>query len=141
MSKTKLPLEVRRKVAAHFQFRCAYCQTQEAVAGMRFTVDHIFPEILGGSSEPDNLCLACWDCNLSKGARIAAMDTETHELVPLFQPRKQAWVEHFQWQDGGTVISGRTAIGRATVAALELNRSVLVRARQRWVEVGWHPPP
>lgn len=107
---------------------------------MRFTVDHILPEILGGNSEPDNLCLACWDCNLAKGARIAAIDPDTHELVPLFQPRKQAWLEHFQWQGGGTVVSGRTAIGRATVAALALNRGVLVRARQRWVEVGWHPP-
>jgi hypothetical protein len=28
----------------------------------------------------------------------------------------------------------------ATVALLDLNRPALVRARQAWVTVGWHPP-
>ena len=37
-------------------------------------------------------------------------------------------------------IVGITAVGRATVQALKLNRSTLVAARRRWVEVGWHPP-
>ena len=37
-------------------------------------------------------------------------------------------------------IVGLTSTGRATVVALNLNRPSLVKARQAWVAVGWHPP-
>ena len=33
-----------------------------------------------------------------------------------------------------------SAIGRATVATLRLNRPLLVRSRQVWVAAGFHPP-
>lgn len=137
---SRLSLVVRREVAAQFQFRCAYCRSQEAVLGMRFTVDHIVPEVLGGSDDPGNLCLACWECNLTKGTRVAANDPHTHDLVALYHPRRERWRDHFAWQEG-ILIEGRTATGRATIGALELNRAVLIYARRRWVEVGWHPPP
>ncbi len=140
MSKTKLPLALRREVASRFHFRCAYCQSQEDIPGIRFTVDHIIPEMFSGKSELSNLCLACWDCKLAKGQRIAAIDPATNELVPLYHPHRQQWHDHFAWQDKGVFIVGQTASGRATVAVLNLNRAVLVRARRRWVEVGWHPP-
>lgn len=140
MSKTKLPLALRREVASHFHFRCAYCQSQEAVLGIRFTVDHIIPEAFGGKRELSNLCLACWDCNLAKGQHVAAVDPEMNELVPLYHPHRQQWHDHFAWQDEGALIVGKTASGRATITGLNLNRVVLVRARRRWVEVGWHPP-
>jgi len=48
--------------------------------------------------------------------------------------------EHFRWDEGGRLIRGRTAIGRATEAALRLNRAELVEARGFWIEAGWHPP-
>ena len=140
MSKTKLSFALRCETAAHFHFRCAYCQSQEAVLGMRFTVDHIIPEILGGASDPQNLCLACWDCNLTKGSRIAALEPQTQSLVPLFHPRKERWEEHFEWHYEGLIVTERTTTGRVTINALELNRDVLVEARTRWMEVGWHPP-
>jgi hypothetical protein len=60
--------------------------------------------------------------------------------VRLFDPRRQSWPEHFRWVAGGTLIEGVTPTGRATVATLQLNRSVLVSARRNWVDVGWHPP-
>jgi hypothetical protein len=41
----------------------------------------------------------------------------------------------------GTEIVGMTAIGRATCLALNMNNSLIVEARRRWVAVGWHPPP
>ncbi|MBS3933229.1 MAG: HNH endonuclease [Truepera sp.] len=141
MSKAKLPLALRRQVAARFAFRCAYCQSQEAVLGICFTVDHIIPEVFGGNDEPPNLCLACWDCNLAKGQRIAETDPDTNDLVPLYHPNWQRWHDHFKWQDEGALIVGQTATGRATAAALNLNRAVLVRARRLWIDVRWHPPP
>jgi hypothetical protein len=36
-------------------------------------------------------------------------------IVPLFNPRTQAWNDHFELANG-VEISGRTATGRATVA-------------------------
>ena len=107
---------------------------------MRFTIDHIVPSVLGGSDDPDNLCLACWDCNLTKGSRTTATDPDTRNVISLFHPRKKKWQDHFEWDDTGTSVGGRTATGRATVEALELNRTELVRARLRWVAAGWHPP-
>jgi len=82
----------------------------------------------------------CHFCNDHKGARVAALDPVTGEVVRLFDPRHQVWQEHFGWTDKGDRIIGRSTTGRATVAALNLNRPSLVLARQAWVKVGWHPP-
>jgi 5-methylcytosine-specific restriction endonuclease McrA len=103
-------------------------------------IDHIIPESLGGLTEESNLWLACSLCNDHKGDRIAALDPETGELVQLFNPRYQLWNEHFIWTQRGELIIGVTPTGRATVAALNINRPTLVRSRRLWVSVGWHPP-
>jgi hypothetical protein len=72
--------------------------------------------------------------------RVEASDPLTGEIVPLFHPRQQQWGEHFAWSPEGDRILGLTPTGRATVAALHLNRDKLVEARQTWVAVGLHPP-
>lgn len=131
---------VRGEVARRSRGRCAYCQAQEAVVGMQFTLDHIIPRLLGGTEDLTNLCWACWDCNLIKQGRIAVLDPVTGKRVPLFHPNHQAWEDHFGRAEGGRYVVGRTAVGRATVVLLRLNRAVLVRARERWIEAGWHPP-
>jgi hypothetical protein len=76
-----------------------------------------------------------------KGIQTHASDPEAGETVPLFNPRIQAWREHFRWSEDGTEMVGLTPTGRATIVALQLNRPMLVSARRRWVLVGWHPPP
>jgi hypothetical protein len=103
-------------------------------------IDHLIPESLGGLTEEENLWLACSLCNDHKADRIAALDPETGEVTRLFNPRIQDWIEHFAWSETGERIIGRTATGRVTVIALNLNRPSLVRARQLWVIAGWHPP-
>ncbi|MFH1636629.1 MAG: HNH endonuclease signature motif containing protein [Chloroflexota bacterium] len=114
--------------------------TQQKNSGVRLTVDHIIPESLGGATAQENLCLACWDCNLIKGRRISAIDPITQEEVALFNPLTQAWGDHFQWSEDANRIMGLTPVGRATVRALKLNRPFLVEVRRRWAIVGWHPP-
>ena len=141
MSLTSPSPAQRQAVAERSLYRCSYCQTQEEIVGLHFTIDHIIPESLGGTNELDNLCLACWDCNLIKQSRIAAIDPESGETVSLFHPNQQEWSEHFRWVDGGKFIEGQTANGRVTVNTLRLNRPLLVRSRERWIKVGWHPPP
>ena len=137
----KISPELRAEIAKRHSYRCSYCQSQTRVVGALLTIDHIIPESLGGQSTIENLCLACWDCNLIKGARVTGVDPRTGEVVRLFHPNRQRWEEHFRWSDDGLYIVGLTPIGRATVTTLDLNRPQLVIARRYWVDAGWHPPP
>jgi hypothetical protein len=107
---------------------------------MTFEFEHIRPLSVGGETVFENLCFACPWCNRHKGDRQTAIDSESGEAVALFHPQEQAWVEHFAWSESGTEISGLTSVGRATIAALQMNRPALVRARAMWVKLGEHPP-
>ena len=99
-------------------------------------VEHIHPEY---GDEPENLCLSCPNCNLSKATATAAVDPETGQEVPLFNPRQQEWADHFQWIEQYTHIEGITPIGRATVNRFKMNRPRIVLTRRRWVQAGFHP--
>jgi HNH endonuclease len=103
-------------------------------------VEHIIPLVAGGTSEEENLWLACPLCNGYKSTRTHSLDPETGEEVTLFNPRRHVWIEHFQWSDNSVEIVGLTPCGRATVVALKLNNESLTCARRRWVLAGWHPP-
>jgi hypothetical protein len=135
-----IPPALRRRVAARDHNRCAYCLTTEENSGLRTHVDHIIPEVAGGLTVLENLCLACFACNVFKGAQQNGVDTLTGEAVPLFHPVRQRWRDHFTWDESKTHIMGLTASGRATVIALHMNNATVVRARCRWVSAGWHPP-
>ena len=115
---------------------CEYCQTCQINIGQTMHVEHIDPN---GGDHLDNLCLACPSCNLSKAAAITAIDPQTNRTAPLFNPRQQKWAEHFEWKDEHSEIRGLTAVGRATIIRLKINRPRMVLTRQRWVQAGLHP--
>lgn len=115
---------------------CEYCQTCEANIGQAMHTEHINPEHGDGL---ENLCLSCPNCNLSKAATTTALDPETKQEVPLFDPREQKWADHFCWIENDTQIQGITSVGRATVTRFKMNRPRIVLARQRWVQAGFHP--
>jgi HNH endonuclease len=115
MSTARVSRRLREQVLKDAGGRCGYCQASEEITGTPLDVEHIVPESLGGSSRRENLWVACSQCNVFKSNRIA-------------------------WEDGGALIEGRSETGRASVVALRLNRVLLVRARKRWIAVGWHPP-
>jgi len=140
MSRTYVPKWLRDRVAAAARRRCGYCLSSEVVIGAPLEIDHIIPEALGGFTEETNLWLACSLCNDHKSDRIAALDPVSRQTIRLFNPRTEAWREHFRWNESGDRIIGLTPTGRATVAALNMNRASLVKARQLWVAAGWHPP-
>lgn len=104
------------------------------------TVDHITAQAQGGGTIFENLCFACRRCNGFKGSLTYAQDPLTGERVGLFHPRQQLWADHFQWDETGVLLIGLTSVGRATIVALNMNNSVIMDARRRWVSVGWHPP-
>lgn len=61
------------------------------------------------------------------------------EVVYIFNPRQQRWNTHFVWN--GVEAIGLTAIGRATLQALDLNRSTMLAIRAEEELRGRHPPP
>ncbi len=125
---SRIPARLRRFVQARAGERCEYCllaqDGQEAV----FHIDHVIPVTNDGPTTAANLALACVSCSLRKAARRSAKDPETGRVVTLYHPRRQNWKDHFHWQ--GVTIVGLTAIGRATVAALEMNRALMLAIRE-----------
>jgi hypothetical protein len=136
---TTIPISLRRLVIHRSGDRCEYCGLSQAGQVATFHIDHIIPEVAGGSTTADNLALACVSCSLRKGARQLIKDPVTGEMVLIFHPRQQIWKEHFDWNDVEVV--GLTVVGRATIDALSLNRPIMsaIRAEERFFNR--HPPP
>ncbi len=67
-------------------------------------------------------------CNLRKSDRVEIQDPQTGRVVSVFNPRADDWDGHFRWV--GYDIVGLTPIGRALIAALELNHPRRIRIRQ-----------
>ena len=139
MSRPTISAALRREIFEEGRYRCGYCHSEEILMGVSLVPDHIIPLAENGSNARENLWPACRQCNELKNNRTHAEDPQTGELTSLFNPRTQPWFEHFTWNSDFTHIEALTSIGRATVAALRLNRSLLVRARQRWKLMGWQP--
>lgn len=127
--------EVVRVVETRAGHRCEYCRMHQSLQGATFHVEHVIPNSRGGTDELDNLALACPSCNLHKSDRTEAADPGSGVLSPLFNPRRDRWDEHFQWDDYHVI--GLTPIGRATVAALEFNhpRRLLIRHAEELFEL------
>lgn len=117
-----------QQVTARAGARCEYGRMHQALQGATFHIEHIVPTVRSGSSDPDNLALACPRCNLHKSDRVEVADPNSAAFVPLFHPRRDQWAEHFRWQ--GHRVVGLTAVGRATVFALDLNHSRRLFIRQ-----------
>lgn len=135
---TTIPAFLRRLVIQRSDNRCEYCCISQVGQVATFHIDHIFPVVAGGETIADNLALACVSCSLRKGARQMLEDSETGEMVSIFNPRQQIWKEHFSWN--GVELIGLTATGRATVQALDLNRSTMLAIRAEEELLGRHPP-
>lgn len=60
------------------KWRCAWCRIPCAGA---YHVDHIIPLVKGGSNWPDNLCIACPPCNLSKKAKLPHEFAQTRGML------------------------------------------------------------
>jgi HNH endonuclease. len=103
-------------------------------------MEHIIPLNDGGHSTKDNLALACQGCNNLKYNKTSAIDPVTLREVPLFNPRKEIWREHFIWNHDCTEIIGITPVGRATIEELRLNRENVANLRRVLKAAGKHPP-
>lgn len=115
----KIDPAMARAVRLRAKGRCEYCGFAEDVAELRFQIDHVMALQHDGPTESENLALACGFCNRRKGPNLSGVDPETRAVVLLFNPRSDLWADHFQRV--GLQIVGRTPVGRATVALLQIN--------------------
>ena len=135
-----IPVDLQRQIRDCFANCCAYCRSAEHLSVAIFEIEHILPRSAGGSTVFENTCLACPTCNRFKADRVAAADPATGNEVPLFHPQREAWTDHFEWNEDASEIVALTPVGRVTIAALRMNRSQLIRVRRMWVAMSEHPP-
>jgi hypothetical protein len=120
--------ELRQLVRERAGRRCEYCRIpQRSLPWAGFHIEHIRARQHGGDDDFGNLALACRRCNAYKGPNLAAFDPTTGALAVLFNPRSDAWEEHFVVDE--FLIVGLTPIGRATAALLNMNDPDRVQLR------------
>jgi hypothetical protein len=133
-----IPASLRRTVLRRARGRCEYCRLSQEGQEATFHVDHVVPLVERGPTALDNLALCCVSCSLRKGARRTSTDPSTGRDSALFNPRAEAWSDHFEW--GGVVLIPVTSVGRATEALLQLNRPMILAIRDAEARMGRHPP-
>lgn len=139
MSDSNISPATKKLVAERALYRCEYCQSQARYSPDPFSIEHIFPLARGGKSSIENYAFSCQGCNNHKHISVAGIDPVSGENVRLFHPRQEQWDDHFTWIDQYSKILGLTAIGRATVEKLRLNREGVVNLRTVLRELGKHP--
>ena len=128
---------LRQVVIQRARSRCEYCLYPMTASLFTFEMEHVVAEKHGGSTTLDNLALACPYCNRFKGTDLGSIDPETGQLTPFFNPRTQAWADHFRL-DGAQLIP-LTAEARVTVAILQFNQPDRLTERERLIQSGLYP--
>ncbi len=129
--------KTRFAVAQRAQFRCEYCRIHEDDMFIAFEIDHYVARKHGGGDELDNLVYSCPHCNQYKGTDLTTFVADYNNIVPLFNPRKHIWFEHFEADRGG--ITPLTSIGEGTVKLLRLNDVDFMILRKILSELGRWP--
>lgn len=125
----------RRLVRDRAQDRCEYCRLpQSAAQFLRFHVEHIRAQQHVEDDSPENLALACPDCNRHKGPNLVTLDPASGGIVALFNPRTDVWADHFQLE--GPIMVGRTRVGEATLRLLRMNSEERVEMRAQLLASG-----
>lgn len=140
MPDRRVTTKQKRAVRERAHGCCEYCCSQETFAPQPFGVEHVVPRSKRGPTVLENLAWACQGCNGHKHTKTEGVDPVSLELVPLYNPRRQRWADHFVWDSGFTRIVGLTQPGRATIETLNLNRDSLVNLRRILHAMGKHPP-
>jgi HNH endonuclease len=135
---SKISEKLKNKIRFLAKNRCGYCLLPQILNPNLLEIEHILPTAKNGTDEEENLWLACRLCNGYKSTQTDAFDTETNQIISLFNPRTQEWNEHFVWNN--EFIVGKTACGCATIQALKLNNETILPVRKKWIIAGWFPP-
>lgn len=137
---SELPQKLDKEIRLEAKNRCGYCLGEQKYILAWLEIDHIYPRAKGGKTVKENLWPACPFCNIFKSSNTHAIDPRTKRKVAIFNPRKQIWKNHFEFDADQATIIGKTACGRATIKALNINNELALETRKHWVRVGWYPP-
>ncbi len=137
MTWNAISAELRKFLIQRASGCCEYCLIHQDFSIYTHEIDHIIAIKHGGETTDDNLALSCLSCNRHKGSDFATIDQVTKEIVPLFNPRRQMWDEHFYLK--GARIKGKTQIGQGTARLLQLNIPNRVLERQVLMNQGLYP--
>ncbi len=128
---------LRRSVFDRAEGRCEYCLLPVRYAYLPYEIDHIIAEKHGGETSENNLCLSCFECNRHKGSDVASYDDKVGDIVRLYNPRRDNWMEHFRLETNHII--PLTPIGRVTVKLLQLNRHERLIERRELIAAGKYP--
>lgn len=138
---TLIPAAFREAVVRRAGNRCEYCRLSQDTQIATFPVDHGLPIVRAGETTLTNLVLACPRCNAAKWTHVSGPDPISGEIMPLFNPRTQVWTNHFRWTAAdAAVLEPLTAVGRATLALLDMNNNRHLEVRHWLIVLGLHPP-
>jgi len=126
---------LRQFVIERAGYRCEYCRLHQNHQAVTFHVEHIIARQHRGDDSADNLAFACHRCNLHKGTNLVGRDPTTGQVVPLFNPRKDLWPEHFELRNGEII--GLTVIGRTTAALFQMNTPDRIELRILLLAIGF----
>src|SRR5262245_26191694 len=127
-----------QEVKARAGHACEYCRMpQSFYPTVPLPINHIIARQHGGSTTLDNLALSCLHDYTHKGPNIAGIDPLTRRITRLFNPRRDKWERHFQWD--GPYLLGKTAVGRTTIVVLAMNHPDAVAVRQSLNEENLFP--
>jgi hypothetical protein len=137
MSRTYISLELRRLVAQRANCRCEYCLilASDRLSGCH--VDHIISLKHGGETTSENLAYACMFCNLNKGTDLGSIIWRTGELVRFFNPRRDRWKDHFEFDNA--LIQTLTDIGEVTARIFQFNDPERILERQILMKANRYP--
>jgi HNH endonuclease len=126
--------KLRRSVSERANFRCEYCLFPQEFFITQFHIEHIIPLKHGGQTIDENLAFSCPVCNEYKGSDLGSLDWEFEGIfIMFFNPRKDIWTNHFQFEENGSVIA-LTTEARVTIRILRINDIDRVEERRELIE-------
>lgn len=138
MPRIHIPDQLRRAVIERALGCCEYCLIHQDDTPEPHHLDHLIAIKHGGKTVLLNLAFACARCNRFKGSDLAAIDPADGQPTLLFNPRAQAWLDHFVLD--GAVVVGLTPSGRATVELLRMNDEAVLAYRRQLLRKKRCPP-
>lgn len=140
MTRKYVTVQQKQQIIQRAKGCCEYCLSRADFATQSFSIEHVILVSKNGKTTLDNLALACPSCNSYKYNKTTHPDPVDGTPIPLYNPRTQNWQDHFSWNKDFSHIVALSAVGRATLHALKLNRSGLVNMCNALFTIGLHPP-
>ena len=130
---------IKKQVLQTSKGLCEYCQSQEAFSFTSYLVEHITTSSIDQKDIIENLVFSCQGCSNTRNENTKSTDPVTGKIINIYNPRVDVWSDNFCWSEDFTNLVGLTAIGRATIEKLKLNRETLKEYRSVLISINKHP--